>query len=120
MNSKDTLHFPLGNFVLSDDAQIERVLARLGLLQIMSDPTDRSGVPTTRSLYYEGHPTHRLLLAIHAGDPQPEKNGYEIFGFCRKALRADQARRIVEEVVGKPTLGTATTIDGMHLLPYVD
>lgn len=120
MNSKDTLHFPLGNFVLSDEAQIERVLARLGLLQIMSNPTGRPDGPMTRSLYYEGHPTHRLLIAIHAGHPAPEDNGYEIFGFCRKALRADQARTIVDEVVGKPTLGTATTIDGMHLLPYVD
>lgn len=55
MNSKAPLNFPPGNFVLSDDAQIERVLVRLGLLQIMSDPTDRSGVPTTRSLNYEGH-----------------------------------------------------------------
>jgi hypothetical protein len=120
MNSKDTLNFPSGNFVLSDDAQIERVLARLGLLQIMSDPTGRPDGPTTRSLYHEGHPTHRLLIAIHTGHTQPESNGFHIFGFCRKALRADQARRLVDEVVGKPTLGAATTIVGMLPLPVID
>lgn len=120
MNSKAPLNFPPGNFALSDEAQIERILARLGLLQVMSSPTGRPDGPTTRSLYYEGHPTHRLLIAIHTGNTQPEKNGYEIFGFCRKAVRADQARRIVDEVVGKPTLDTATTIVGMLPLPVID
>ena len=71
MNSKDTLHFPLGNFVLSDEAQIERVLARLGLLQIMSDPTDRSGVPTTRRCTTKATLSPASLPHAHIPMPEP-------------------------------------------------